>query len=164
MAAHARRSLAGALAGLMVITTRKANLTLARIRDFALYIVIGVAVVGAASWWGYYQARVGGSPYLPMKWIAFASVTGIAFGYAIKGQRPNWRKPRLWAALGVLAAAHFAIGILVIWRISTLPLIVLAPFAGGECLAIAICLEYLVPAHRASSNERQEPSQSTRAG
>ena len=129
------------------MTTRKGNhdATLARVRDFALYIVIGVAIFGGAFWWALHQAKTGGSPNLPMKWIAFAAVTGIAFGYAIMGQRPNWRKPRLWAALGVLAIVHCALGILVIWRLSAFPVILMGPLAGGEILAIGICLAYLVP-------------------
>ena len=120
------------------------NATLARSRDFVLYVVIGIAAVGATIWWTFHEAKVGSSPTWPMKWLAFAALTGIAFGYAIRGQRPNWRKPKFWAAVGVLAVAHLTLGIFVIWRLSALPLILMGPLGGGECLAIGICLQYLV--------------------
>ncbi|HEV8699940.1 MAG TPA: hypothetical protein VGV60_01565 [Candidatus Polarisedimenticolia bacterium] len=124
--------------------------TLARARDFILYILIGVAAVGAMIGWAYYQAKTGGPPDPPMKWFAFAAVTAIAFGYVIKGQRRNWRNPKFWVALGVLAVGHLAMGIYVVWRLSAFPLILLGALAGGEYVAIALCLEYLVPARRES--------------
>ncbi len=128
----------------------KRGATLARVKDFILYIAIGVAAVGATVGWAYYQAKTGGQPDLPMKWLAFAAVTAIAFGYVIKAQRRNWRRPKLWVALGVLAVVHFAIGIYVVWRLSAFPLILLGALAAGEYVAIALCLEYLVPARHES--------------
>jgi len=45
---------------------------------------IAVLIVTSVWMFAMHQARTGGSPNLPLKWLGFAGMTAIVFGYAIR--------------------------------------------------------------------------------
>jgi len=103
-----------------------------RVRDFFLYIVIGVAVAALAILLGVHQAKTGQRPDLAFKWIAFALNTAFVFGSSVRATRPLLRKPTLWAVLAVLFLLHGIMGALVISRLERIPLIWYVPVDAAE--------------------------------
>lgn len=103
-----------------------------RVRDFFLYIVIGVAVVAVAILLGVHQAKTGQPSDVPFKWIAFALNTAFVFGSSLKATRSWLRKPKLWALSAVFLLIHGTIGGLVVSRFERIPLIWYVPVDAAE--------------------------------
>jgi hypothetical protein len=87
-----------------------------RVRDFALYVSLGVARVAAAWLDGAYQARNDLEPGLPLNWIGFAAPTLLVFGDAVRSMRRAWRTPRLWSLLAAALAIQVVVGTLLLWN------------------------------------------------
>jgi hypothetical protein len=115
-----------------------------RVRDFLLYIAIAVAITASVVIHGFRQSKAGGSADLPMKWIGFAGMTAIVFGYCLKACRAKWRMPRLWLFLILFFAAHSIAGILVLAKTPVMPLVWFAIFTGPEYLFLVKYLDYFV--------------------
>jgi hypothetical protein len=103
-----------------------------RVRDFFLYIVIGVAVAALAIVLGVHQAKAGQRPDLAFNWIAFALNTAFVFGSSLRATRPWLKKPKLWAVLAILFLLHGTIGALAISRFERIPLIWYVPVDAAE--------------------------------
>lgn len=58
-----------------------------RIKEWLLYVAIAVLIVVSVWMFALHQARTGGSPNLALKWLGFAGMTAIVFGYAIRASR-----------------------------------------------------------------------------
>ncbi len=115
-----------------------------RIRDGLLYVAIAVLIVIAVWMFAVHQARTGGSPNLPLKWLGFAGMTGIVFGYAIRACRQSWGKQKFWALLGLFFAVHSVLGVLVLLRVPVVPLLLYAVLTGPEYLLLAAYLGYFL--------------------
>ena len=118
-----------------------------RFMDFVLYILIGVACVTAPVLWAVHQARVGGSSQLPLKWFALAGILTTGFWYPIKHSRHKWGRPQFWVAAGGLAAVQLVVGYIAMSRIDRFPLIYLPLLGPANCVAVAMCLEYVGTGH-----------------
>jgi|SRR6185312_13171853 cation transport ATPase len=103
-----------------------------RVRDFFLYIAIGVAFAALAIVLGVRQAKTGQRADLAFKWIAFALNTACVFGTSIRATRPWLKKHKLWAVLAILLLLHGTIGALVISRLERIPLIWYVPVDAAE--------------------------------
>jgi hypothetical protein len=120
---------------------------LAVLRDWLVYIAIGVTIVVAVVIFAAYGPRE--SP-VDAKWIAFAINTVFVFGYTLKVLRPLWNKPRLWMVLSGLVLLHGFIGWLVVSRVERIPLLWYAPVDMTEIWTILVavqlaCRELLPP-------------------
>lgn len=113
-----------------------------RVRDFLLYIVIGVLAVLATGLYELHQAKTHGSPNLPLKWMGFGAISLVVFGYAIRSNRANWRKSEFWGPLAAFAFVHFAVGLTLLSRLATMPMILLGPLCLAEYVTLAIYLAY----------------------
>jgi hypothetical protein len=91
-----------------------------------------------------YQARRGGSPNLPLKWLGFAGMTAIVFGYALRACRRQWRKQRFWLFLGLFFGCHTALGVFVLFRLSTMPLVLYGAFTPIEYAFLTAYLGYFL--------------------
>lgn len=111
-----------------------------RLRDWLLYVAIALAIVSAAGAFGIHQARTGGSPDLPMKWLGFAGMTGVVFGYAVKETRALRRSLRFKVVLATLFIVHTAVGVFVLFNLSTVPLLSFAVLVPIEFFALMKCL------------------------
>jgi hypothetical protein len=111
-----------------------------RIRDWFLYIGIAAVIVAAAVGYGAYQGKVGGSTDLPLKWLGFFVTTAIVFGYAIHGRPPSWRARKFWLLLAVLLLAYLGVGVLVLARVESVPLVLYALLAPVEYVVLIECL------------------------
>src|SRR5437764_11648711 len=81
-----------------------------RVRDWLLYVGIAVLIVAVIVLFAMHSVKAGGSPDLPLKWMAFVGVTAIMFGYAVRAWRRSWRQPRFWLLLIVFAVVHSGLG------------------------------------------------------
>jgi putative Mn2+ efflux pump MntP len=111
-----------------------------RLRDWLVYVTVAIAVVSAAGVFGIYQARTGGDPGLPLKWLGFAAMTGVVFGYTIQDSRARWNESRFKIALALVFAAHMCLGILVLLYVDSVPLLAFAVLIPIEFFAIVKCL------------------------
>jgi hypothetical protein len=112
----------------------------ARIRDWLLYVAIAALLVIATWIFAAHQAGTGGSARLPLKWLGFAGMTGVVFGYAIKaGLRPQARR-KFWVLLGLLFAVHCGVGVVVLLRVDVVPLLLYAVLGPIEYLALGACI------------------------
>ena len=101
-----------------------------RVRDFALYVAISLAVVVAAWLYGVYQATHELEPGLPLNWLGFTAMTILVFADAVRSTRRAWRTQRLWLVLGAALATQVGVGVLVLWnapQMSTMVWAVLIP-------------------------------------
>jgi len=119
-----------------------------RLLDFFLYTVIAVVVFGSLATFAVHQARTGGSATLPLKWLGFAGMTAIVFGYAIREHRTLWRSRHFWLVIASLFLAHSIVGIVVLLNIHVVPLLLFGPLTGLEFGAIAASLAFLFPRNR----------------
>lgn len=116
-----------------------------RVWDFAQYTVIAIGLVAAAGAFGVHQARSGGSPVLPIKWIGFGGLTAIVFGYGIREHARLWGERRFWVIMSTVLLAHVVLGFLILQKFEVVPLLALGPVAGLEFGALALCLSAAFP-------------------
>ena len=116
----------------------------ARTKDLLLYVAIGIAIVALAWVFGVHQARTGGSPNLPLKWLGFAGMTAVVFGYAIRACGRSWGKKRLWVLLGVFFAVHSGLGVWILASVPKAPLLLFAVLTGPEYLLLAGYLAFFL--------------------
>jgi hypothetical protein len=115
-----------------------------RIKDGLLYVAIAVLIVISVWMFAMHQARTGGSPNLPLKWLGFAGMTAIVFGYAIRACRQSWGKQKFWMLLGLFFAVHSGFGALILTRVSTVSLMLYAVLTGPEYLLLAAYLGFFL--------------------
>ena len=111
-----------------------------RLRDLVTYLIIAVGLVTAAGLFGIHQARTGGEPLLPMKWLGFAGLTGIVFGYAIHDSRAHWDDVRFRFVLGALFLVHLCVGVVLLLVLSSIPLLTFALLVPIEFFGLMKCL------------------------
>lgn len=95
-----------------------------RVRDCLLDVGIASSILGLAAAFAIRQAMTGGSPELPLQWIAFGGVTAVTFGYAIHARRRSWSKPAFWLLLAAFFIVHASLGVFALTRVGKAPLIV----------------------------------------
>ncbi len=103
-----------------------------RLRDFSLYILIGVAVAGFAILLGVHSAKTAQRPELVFKWVGFVLNTLFVFGSSLRAVRPFLRRPKLWLIVAGLLILHGTIGALIISRVERIPLIWYVPLDAAE--------------------------------
>ena len=103
-----------------------------RVRDFLLYVVIGVAFAALAIVLGVHQAKTGQPTDFAFKWIGFALNTAFVFGSSIKATRPWLKKSKLRIVLAILFLLHVTIGALVVSRFHRIPFIWYVPVDAAE--------------------------------
>lgn len=92
--------------------------TLGRIRDFLLYVVVGVGTVAAVALLAVFTRTV---PDRLFKWLGFAAMTALVFGDTIRTTRRRWGSLRFWLLLGAFFAAQCGLGILLLWTVAKVP-------------------------------------------
>jgi hypothetical protein len=115
-----------------------------RIKDWLLYVAIAVLIVISVWMFAMHQARTGGSPNLPLKWLGFVGMTAIVFGYAIRACRQSWGKQKFWALLGLFFAVHSGLGVFVLLRVPVVPLVLYAVLTGIEYVVLAAYLVFFL--------------------
>jgi hypothetical protein len=115
-----------------------------RNKDWLLYVAIAALVVISVWMFAMHQARTGGSPNLPLKWLGIGGMTAIVFGNAIRACRRSWGKQKFWVLLGLFFAVHSGLGVLVLMRRATVPLLIYAVLTGPEYLLLAAYLGYFL--------------------
>ncbi len=115
-----------------------------RIKDWLLYVAIAVLIVVSIWMFAMHQARSGGSPNLALKWLGFAGMTVIVFGYSIRACRRLWGKQRFWLFLGAFFVVHSGLGMFVLLRVSTVPLVLYAVLIAIEYAVLAAYLGYFL--------------------
>jgi hypothetical protein len=115
-----------------------------RIKDWVLYVAIAVLIVISVWMFAVHQAKTDGSPNLPLKWLGFAGMTAIVFGYAIRACRQAWRKEKFWLFLGIFFAVHCALGVLALLTVPTIPLVLYAVLTGPEYVLLAAYLGFFL--------------------
>lgn len=115
-----------------------------RIKDWLFYVGIAVLIVILLWLFAMHQATTGGSPDLPLKWLGFAGMTGIVFGYVIRACRRFWERQKFWLFLALFFAGHSGAGVFVLLRVPVVPLMVYAVLIPIEYLALAAYLGYFL--------------------
>jgi hypothetical protein len=120
---------------------------LRRATDFLLYGAIAIGVFASVFLLAWYQVRTHQPPGLPLKWLGFAGMTAVVFGYALQGTR-RWHSPRFWTLLAAFFAVHTGLGISVLWHVEQVPLAVYALLTAPEYVALASYLAFFMDSRR----------------
>jgi hypothetical protein len=127
---------------------------LPRVKDLLLYVMMAV-VLYVAVW--VFAGRVvaeGGSAEVPLKWIGFAAITAMVFGYTINVRRESWRSGRYWLLLTAFLTVHCCIGAAVLVRIDNVPLLLLALLGGVENHVLALYLALFMRSPKGPESSR----------
>jgi len=89
--------------------------TTKRARDFALYIMIGIAFCVGVVWYSF--ASNGGGAELIGKWVGLAGTTLILFGYTIRSHRRFIRQLSFWLVMLALLVVHLSVFIIVLEKV-----------------------------------------------
>src|SRR5438034_7737754 len=81
-----------------------------RLRDFLLYIAIGVSIAASVILLGVHLAKTGQKPEAGTKWIGFFILTLLLFWWTIRAYVPFWNNPRFWKFLVAFAVVHLVLG------------------------------------------------------
>jgi hypothetical protein len=125
-------------------------MTANRIRDFVLYIAIGLLVGLSIMWLAFHSDRSGSDVF---KWPGSAVITAIVFGYTIKENRTFWKRGSFWWTMTLLLFAHVCVFVTVLRRIDELrPFwwIVIVPI---ESVVVGIVL--VVTGHRPDKSAKR---------
>jgi hypothetical protein len=109
-----------------------------------LYTGIGVVILVTLTIFARYEAKTGGSPNLPLKWLGFGGLTAIVFGYAVRACRQFWKRQSFWWLLGGFCAAHFALGVCVLLKVQTVPMVLYALLTALEYAVLTAYLDYFL--------------------
>ena len=83
-----------------------------RIRDFLIYIGVGVSVAILAISLGIAQAKSGdrSAPDL-LKWVGFSVMTLLIFSWGLRQYHTFWKTRKFWKLITAFAAIHLIFGI-----------------------------------------------------
>src|SRR5215469_1985726 len=99
------------------------------VRDFLLYVAIGLSLIVFIVLYGNHQIATKQSPGLPVKWLGFGLMTTLIFWWAIRAYRLFWKNTKFWGSLALFLVFHFSLGILILLKLTSF---VLPPaLAGG---------------------------------
>jgi hypothetical protein len=112
-------------------------------RDVALYVMIAVLLFTGLYYFAVHQARTGGSPELPLKWLGGGLTTVLVFAYLLQTCRRLWRVPRFWLAVGLLFLVHSGVTLLALLLVPVVPLLWFAVLAPADFAVLSMCLSYL---------------------
>lgn len=115
-----------------------------RTRDMLLYVLVAVLIVASAWMFAIHEANTGGSPNLPLKWLGFAGMTAVVFGYAIRACRRERRKERFWLLLSAFGVVHLGLGVFLVARAPVVPLLIYAVLTGPEYVLLAAYLGFFL--------------------
>jgi hypothetical protein len=104
--------------------------------DFLAYFAIALVIVASALLYGAHQGRTGGSSELPLKWLGFAGLTAIVFGYATRTGLETKAGPKFWVLLAAVFVVRTAIWVLVLAQVEEVPLVVYALAGGPEYMLL----------------------------
>jgi len=79
-------------------------MTANRIRDFALYIAIGLLVGLSTMWLASHTGRSSAGKIF--KWLGLAANTLIVFGYTIKFNHVLWKRRSFWVTVFLMLFVH----------------------------------------------------------
>jgi hypothetical protein len=113
-------------------------------RDYLVYGLIGCLLVLLVWVFAMHQAKTGGSPDLPLKWIGFVGMTSVVFGYTIRANRVSWKKPKFWTLLALFLVLHATGGGLLLATATGVPLLLYAILAPPEYLILAGYLRFFL--------------------
>jgi hypothetical protein len=116
-----------------------------RLRDIFLYVMIGLLLVAVVSLYAIYQAKSGGPPGLPLKWLGFGGMTLIVFGYAIRYYKFLWASGRFWTLLSSFWVVHSLVAIGILVRVRAIPLAVYAVLTLIEYAILRAYIDRFVP-------------------
>jgi hypothetical protein len=114
------------------------------VRDWLLYISIGIVVVLAAVGIAVFEARNNIEPGLPLKWLGFIGASAIIFAYSLRSSREIWNRAYFWPVFVVILSLHAGIGVLLLSRLSRVPLVFFAFLPPIELPLIQASLRKLV--------------------
>lgn len=117
-----------------------------KIKDYAIYIAVGILIVVVITSLAYYEAKGGHTSGLPIKWLGFAIMTALVFGNIIRYAGALRRVPRFWIFLGVFSITHVVFGILILSRITETGLVQFAAATVIEYLILRALITRLVTA------------------
>ena len=115
-----------------------------RMKDLLLYVAIAVLMVISVSVFALHQARSGSSPNLPLKWLGFAGMTAIVFGYTIHACRRSWGNQKFWALLALFFVVHSGLGVFVLLNEPVVPLVLYALLTPIEYAVLTAYLGYFL--------------------
>jgi hypothetical protein len=114
----------------------------ARSRDFVLYILVGLGVVLAFS-----MLALGPREYWPDdKWVPFALVTALLFGYPVRWYRRFLRSAKFWTLHLGFMLFHLVGWILFLRSINRFPYFWYAPSTGVEIICLQVLLSSVLRA------------------
>ncbi len=115
-----------------------------RVRDFLLYIAIGMLLAVLAITLGVHQAKTGQKPEALLKWIGFGVMTLLVFWWAIRAYRPFWTNTRFWRLLAVFAVIHAVLGVSLLLRTPLVSLFLFVVITPLEYFLLSTYLSLLV--------------------
>jgi len=129
-----------------------------RLRDFLLYIAIGVSIAASVILLGVHLAKTWQKPEAGTKWIGFFILTLLLFWWTIRAYVPFWNNPRFWKFLVAFAVVHLVLGVgtlLRTTRASLLPFMVITPL---EYYALSAYLShFLIPKEEFGERNTNQP-------
>ncbi len=110
-----------------------------RVMDFALYVAIGILLVGAMILWVFLF------PNLPVRrqWFAFVVFTAVTVNIFVQGYWHVRASTALWQLLGLWLAIHTCAYVVLLKRVPTWPTLAYAVTMPAEVMAVA-CVIWLV--------------------
>jgi CDP-diglyceride synthetase len=114
-----------------------------QLKDLAVCVAAGTAIVAAALWYGVYEAGRGQPPAITVKWLALAGNTLLVFWYGIRPFRHHWRERRVKLTTTALLIAHLAVFVVVLTHVSRWQLFWYVPTDFLEVALIFVVLSWL---------------------
>ncbi len=118
---------------------------LGRIRDFLLYVVLGIALVAGVASLAVFTST---DPDRLFKWLGFAVMTALVFGDTIRVNRHLWRSLRFWLLLGAFFAVQCGLGILLLWTVTKVGAVLWALLIPLNYLALSTYLGFFLDSKR----------------
>jgi len=111
-----------------------------RVRDYLIYVCVGLFVVCGAAVYGIYAAKHGIRPEFKGDWTLASTTAAVAFGYVLKNSSLK-HTAKFWAAWSCLLLLHFVLLLSILSRMDRVPLIWGAVLAPAELMALTFVLD-----------------------
>lgn len=109
--------------------------------DLLAYVGIALALIAVIAIVAVHDADAGISRELPLKWLGFAGLTAITFGYGVRDGIRKKAGARFWTVLAAYFVLRAGIWILILTQVEVVPLLVFALLGGPEYMLLLNVLD-----------------------